>query len=314
MPAEPLDRVARRHRGRVRVPRQLQRRDAPEADRDERPHDRRPVELSLADLEVLVHPAARVVEVHVQQHRRVPPDRLVGRDRLGARHVADVEREAEVRRAHRVAERGPLGERLDEHPRLRLERDAHAERRHALAQPRHAVHHEPPRVVRLRLARRDARPDRDHVAAERRGHLGAAHEEVETARAPLGVRLQQGGAVLAARVEHVARPRLDDDREVERLEPTAHGAQLGVGRRVRREVVRVGRQRDGAVPQLGHDRQRVVEPVVREAVRVVAQPERRPGDAHPRLTRARPTRRRRSSAGACRTAGAGSSPRSLRAT
>jgi len=87
------------------------------------------------------------------------------------------------------------------------------------------------------------------------------------------VGVDEGGLVLAPRIEDEPRARLDDDGEIELFEQRTRRAQLRVGRVIRGEMIRVGREGDGAVAQLRDDVQRIVEPVMREAVGVVAESE-----------------------------------------
>src|SRR3954454_15749160 len=86
---------------------------------------------------------------------------------------------------------------------------------------------------------RDPRPERDRVAAERDGDPRAALEEVEPARAALGLRIDERGALLAPRVEHVARTRLDDDGETQLVQQRARREELRVRRMVGMQMVRV---------------------------------------------------------------------------
>src|SRR5512132_3119768 len=81
--------------------------------------------------------------------------------------------------------------------------------------------------------------------------------------------------MLLARVEDVPRARLDDDGEVEPVEQRARRAQLGVRGVIGGKVVRVRGERDGAIAELRDDVQRVLEPMMGEAVGVVAEPDAR---------------------------------------
>ncbi len=158
-----------------------------------------------------------------------------------------------------------------------LERDADAERGDALVAFLDAVGDEAPGVVGRDVRRPNARPERDRVRAQLGGDVYAAPEEVEPTRAVGRAGVDERRAVLAPGIEHVARARLDHDGEVEALEERTHHAELGVRRVIRREMVGVRRERDRAVPELRDDVQRVLEAMMREPVRVVADPEARLG-------------------------------------
>src|SRR5689334_6115541 len=132
-----------------------------------------------------------------------------------------------------------------------------------------------PRRFAIDVGGGDARPERDRVGAQRDGDSCAALEKLEAALPSLRFRVDECRTLLAPRVEHVPCTRLDDDREIEALQEGAGRAELRVRRVVGVQVVRVGRDRHGAIAQLGDDVERVVETMVREPVRVVAEPERK---------------------------------------
>lgn len=89
----------------------------------------------------------------------------------------------------------------------------------------------------------------------------------------LGVRVEQGRAVLAARIEDVAGPGLDGHTEPQLAEapgdPGGTGGQVG-GERV--EVHVVEGQPDAVVAEIGEQPEGVVEPQIGEAVGAVPQP------------------------------------------
>ena len=89
---------------------------------------------------------------------------------------------------------------------------------------------------------------------------------------PLGFRAEQGRLVLAAGVEQEARPGFNRRAQAVVPQEVPHAAELldqvGV---VGVEGVVVERQRDPLVPQVGEDGQRVLQPVMREPVGVVAE-------------------------------------------
>ncbi len=106
------------------------------------------------------------------------------------------------------------------------------------------------------------------------GDPDGADQEVGAAGAVVGVRVEQGGAVLAARVEHVAGARLHRDAQPERVQPAgdpAGAVRQVVAERVEMHVVQ--RQADAVVAEVGEEAEGVVEPEVGEAVGAVAEAE-----------------------------------------
>ncbi len=113
------------------------------------------------------------------------------------------------------------------------------------------------------------------VGPEVGGDADGADEEVGAAGAVLRVRVEQGGTVLATRVEHVAGARLHGDAQTEGVQPRGDPAGAGgeaVGERVEMHVVE--RQADAVVPQVGKEGECVVETEVGEAVGAVPEAER----------------------------------------
>jgi hypothetical protein len=112
------------------------------------------------------------------------------------------------------------------------------------------------------------------VGAEVGGHPDGPGEQAGAAGPVVGVRIQQGRAVLAARVEHIAGARLHGDTEAERVQPVRDpagaGGEVG-GERV--EVHVVEGQSDTVVAEVGEEGEGVVEPEVGETVGAVAEAE-----------------------------------------
>ena len=182
--------------------------------------------------------------------------------------VAGVERERDARDV--VGERPPVVAVLDEHAGLGL--DAQGVRPAAVRVDERADAVDDPgaRLGPVDVGLRHAGPERHRLGAEHVGEVAAAAQEVEPARAALGRRRDERRLVLGARVHEVARAGLDDDAEAELVAPRAHP--LGprrsvVGERV--EVLHVEGERDAVVARVGEQRERVVEPVVGQAVGVV---------------------------------------------
>ncbi|CAM5699097.1 hypothetical protein SGRIM128S_09752 [Streptomyces griseomycini] len=116
------------------------------------------------------------------------------------------------------------------------------------------------------------------------GDADGTDEEGGAPGAVLPVGIEQGGAVLAARVEYVARSRLHRHVQTERVQPSGDpagaGGEVG-GERV--EVHVVEGQADPVVPEVGEEGEGVVEAQVGEAVGAVPEAERTRGGSFPRL-------------------------------
>ena len=118
---EELERPARRLRGLVAVATQLHVNAPIVADFSQRPKHRRKIDFSLAEHQVLVHAAAHILDVHVDQPRRPAADLLGNRSLALALQVADVECQSLVRRIELAEQLFESGHGVDEHARLRLE-------------------------------------------------------------------------------------------------------------------------------------------------------------------------------------------------
>lgn len=131
-----------------------------------------------------------------------------------------------------------------------------------------------PGGVRRCVGRGDAAEAVDGVRAEVGGHVHGTDEQ-RGARGPgVGVRVEEGGAVLAARVQDIAGAGLDGDPEPEGGEPT--GDLAGAFGEVRGQGVQVHvveRQADAVVAEVGEEPEGVVEAEVGEPVGAVAEVE-----------------------------------------
>ena len=186
------------------------------------------------------------------------PHALGDRHRLQADDVADVERQPERRRVPEP----PLqllvvGQRLDQHPRLRLERECDA-RRSACASTRSqpSTQQVPGALGRLALGR-DARPHRDHRSAELDRDVDRRAQQIDPPQAAV-VKAASGSACAADRartapgLHHAVEPGLLE------LGAQPRGARAQP-RRERIEVDVVERQRDAGVAVLGQQLERILD-------------------------------------------------------
>lgn len=145
-------------------------------------------------------------------------DALQGRRLLQALAVADVEGEAERSRvAEEAAQVVEVGEGGEEVTGFRLdgERCAGPVGRFEYGGDRFG---EPlPRDVRRGAGRGDAAEAVDGVRAEFGGHVDSADQQGGAGGPGVGVRVEEGGAVLAARVEDIAGAGLHGDPEPEEV-------------------------------------------------------------------------------------------------
>jgi hypothetical protein len=110
------------------------------------------------------------------------------------------------------------------------------------------------------------------LSAEVRGDPHGGDQQRTPRRPPLGLRVQQGGTVLAARVEDVAGAGLHRDGQTERVEPVGDPRDApGQAGAHRVEVHVIQRQPDAVVAEFGQYIQCVIEPQIAQAVRAVAQ-------------------------------------------
>lgn len=116
------------------------------------------------------------------------------------------------------------------------------------------------------------------VGAEIGGDAERPDEQPGAGGAGLGVRVEEGRAVLAAGVEDVPGPGLDGDAEAQLLEPGRHPT--GAGAEVRGEGVEVHvveGQADPVVAEVGEEAEGVVQAEVGESVGAVAEADRHVG-------------------------------------
>ena len=283
-----LERGDERLRCAVTVPRELHGSHPVEATVDEGPHRLDEVEIALSEGEVLVHAGRAVGHVHVDQPIREAiddgPHGQVRRD--GA--VTEIEGHAEVapRMPHALDEGREAGRPLHEHPRLGLEGDAHPRPARVAQDGRQPLREAIAQgVVGLLVEgptdplRRGAGPERHDARVEVRCHVDAAPVEVDAALPGGRCLVHQVRPVLRAWVEHETRAGLDRRLEAEIVEERTHAVDLTDVRAHGVERPDVGCDRDGLEAGLRHQHEGLLEPVEREAVRVVAEAEGRGHDA-----------------------------------
>jgi hypothetical protein len=236
----------------------------------ERPQHRRKVDLAGAELQVLVHAPAHVVDLHVDQELGDVGDAVRHAHRLEAAAVSDVERQPERGRLTQLGPQPPPpGDILDQHARLRFEAQRHTRGRCHTGDLGDAVDKPPPRHVRIDVRRPHPGPAGDRLGAQ----VGAdSHGPAQKLQALFPVVVQERRRVLAPRVEQVSRAGLDHHREVEPAQQIGGAGNLPGGvRRERVQVVMIQRERHAGVAELGDHRERVGQPVVGEAVGAVAE-------------------------------------------
>ena len=235
-----------------------------------------------------VHACRAVGHVHVDQSIREAiddgPHGQVGGD--GA--VAEIEGHAEVapRVAHALDQGRESRGAFHEHPRLGLEGDAHpglARVAQDCGQPlREAIGEgmfgslvESP----LRPLGRGAGPERDDARVQVRSEVDAAPVVVDAPLPRRGCFVHQVRPMLRARIQHEARSGLDGRLEAEVVQERPRAIDLADVRPHGVEGPDVGRDRDRLEARLLHQHEGLLQPMEGEAVRVVAEAERRAHDA-----------------------------------
>jgi len=131
--------------------------------------------------------------------------------------------------------------------------------------------------VAVEAGARHAGPEGHRFGAQHGAHVHRALEEGDAPRAAFGRIGQQRRLVLLARVEQEARAGLDHRAEAPGREVARQGLRAALPAFFERvEVVVVQRQRHAVVPDVGDQRDRVAQAVVRRAVGVVGVAQRRP--------------------------------------
>jgi hypothetical protein len=237
------------------------------------------VDLSVPEGEVLVDTAPHVLDLDVPQPWGGVADAVGGREAFEALAVADVEGESErfgvAEDAAKAVEVGQGGEEVTWFG-FDGERDAGGGG--GVQDGGEGLGEALPGGVRVGAVGDDAAEAVDGVGAEVGRDADGPGQQVDPAGPVVGVGVEQGRAVLAARVEHIAGARLHRDAQTERVQPVRDpagaGGQVG-GERV--EVHVVEGQSDTVVAEVGEEGERVVEPEVGETVGAVAEAEGREG-------------------------------------
>ena len=192
----------------------------------ERAQRRRKVDLALAEVEVVVHAAAHVLDVHVGEPRT--------RARIGSTTARPTARQWPMSsvRPSRAGRRAGTSARNSSRRSTSIPgsgSNASITRARPPAPARGATLDEPrPRDLPARPRRRDARPERDGLcAAARRRSRSRGGRSRAGARGP---RRRAARLVLPARVEQEPCAGLDHDREPESVEPPRQSAFCAAGR------------------------------------------------------------------------------------
>lgn len=243
--------------------------------------DGREVDLAVTEGEVFVDAAAHVLDLHVAQPGGGGAYAVGGRERFEALAVADVQGQAEVVGVAEGAAQGvEVGEGGEEVARFGFDGQGDARGGGGVQDRREGLGEPFPRRVLVRAGRGDAAEAMHGVGAQVGGDPYGTQEEAGAAGAVVRVGVEEGGAVLAARVEHIAGARLHRDAQAERVQPVRDPAGAGgqvVGERV--EVHVVEGQADAVVAEVGEEGEGVVEAEVGEAVGAVAEAEGVRGEA-----------------------------------
>ena len=248
------------------------------------------VDLSVAEGEVFVDAAAHVLDLDVAQPGGGGADAVGWREGFEALAVADVEGEAEgVGAAECGAQAVEVGEGGEEVAGFGFDGEGDsgggggvedggegfgealpAGGLGRFAGSRFGVRFSAPWLVAV-LLREDAAEAVDRVGAEVGGDLDGPDEQVGAAGALVRVRVEEGRAVLAPRVEYVAGAGLDGDAQAEFVQSAGEfvcaGSEVG-GQRVQVHVVE--RQTDAVVAEVGEEGEGVVQAEVGQAVGAVA--------------------------------------------
>lgn len=233
------------------------------------------VDLPVSEREVFVDAAAHVLDLDVPQPWRGGAYALGGREGFEALAVADVEGQAEVLGvAEDVTQAVEVGEGGQEVARLGLDGEGDAGGGGDVQDGGECLRQALPRRVGVRPCRCDPAEAVHGVGAEIGGDLDRADQEGDASGPVVRIRVQQRGAVFAARVEHIAGTRLDGDVQAERVQASGKpmGASGEVGRQ-RVEVHVVEGQPEAVVAEVGEKGEGVVETEVGEPVGAVAEAE-----------------------------------------
>lgn len=173
---------------------------------------------------------------------------------------------------------------LDEHPGLGLESDANALATAPFENGAETLAQSLPEgLENFRIAgflgishapiRRLPGPERYDPRPQFRGQVDTASEEIDPPLPVLAILLQEGRVVLAARIEEKTRAGFDAQ-----FEPQVVGSQPDFRNLVRLETIwiqkpRIGGQRHSFEAQFTTKLQRIADPMVRQAVRIVPEPE-----------------------------------------
>lgn len=234
---------------------------------------------------MFVHSIAHVVEMHMDQAWAKLANDFADGQIAGDQEVADVERQAEFSTVtpESTDKFEVAGRSLDEHAGLGLEAEAHVratrvfQRRadavdESLPELRMSVARHIARIADL-AARRRARPQRHDLGAKVDREIDRASEEVTASRTIGRFVLEQRREVLAPRIEQEARAGLDRERETQIFGALAQPSDASTVQVVEIELADIGRERDTFVAERREQLEGVTDPMVRQSVGVVSQPE-----------------------------------------
>jgi len=248
------------------------------------------VEVPTTEGQVFVHAVRDVVQVHVHEHILVRANHV----RFGAiardEQVADIQAKPEIfaADAQPASQFDKSARALDEHPRLGLEREPDTAHGGMLHQHPHPIDEPLPQDLAARGAGhvvwvvgvggvggdtigRSSGPNGHQGRSEFRGHFDGPFEQVEPFRPVLALVFKQRGEMLAPWIEQVASTRFQREREAAALRFAPHANDVRGRGAQRIELPDVRRDRDPFVAQVGKQRERILEPMVREAVGVVGE-------------------------------------------
>lgn len=234
---------------------------------------------------MFVHSIAHVIEMHMDQVWAKLANDVAHGHVFRDQEVADVERQAEFRATtpESTNELDVAGGSLDEHAGLRLEAEAHVRALRVFQRRTNAVDQSLPelrmsvarcvaRVADL-AARSRARPQRHDVGAEVDREIDRSSQEVCPSRTIGPFVFEQRGEVFAPRIEQEACAGLDRECESEIFGALAQPSDASAVQVVEIELADIGRDRDTFVAERREQLEGVTDPMMRQSVGVVSQPE-----------------------------------------
>jgi hypothetical protein len=232
---------------------------------------RREIDVALAELQMVVHPAAHVFDMDVGQTFFPTPDFL--NDVLPlAMQVADVQGQTEKRVEDAAVQAGELCHRIDKHSRFRFEGQAHLLATRRLQQAITAGQQSFLYFILGRRIDRRARPETDGIGPEFAGNANRLTQKVEPSLPFFRGGADQRRLMFAPRIQQKPRSRFDHTAQLQPFQlPAQRRHSFWQVRLERVQDVMVEGDPNGPVTKFREDFQSILQAMMGEAVGVIAE-------------------------------------------